>query len=152
MRAEPPSGLADRLRRTARSLQQRFPGDRTILMHGDLTPNNVLFHDGRAELIDWDLATPVDFAGYDILNLIRYDQCGPQPDPDYWPGVVDGCSRGHVDPETARWIERAAGPADPVAAMAAFWLLRMARGVGFGDAWIERNAIPSLERAEAWLA
>ncbi|HMB68180.1 MAG TPA: hypothetical protein VKU85_02675 [bacterium] len=151
LRTSPPAGWLERLRRCAVALVARFPGDRVVLQHGDVTPNNVLYHRGHAELIDWDLATPADFPGYDALNLLLYSRCGPDPEPGYWAGLVAACADGAVPEDVAEWLAAACGPADPVPAVARFWLLRAARGTGFGEAWVERHGRPALERAEEWL-
>lgn len=140
-----------RIERVATALRDRYAGASTLLMHGDLTPNNVLVNGQRVELIDWDLATPVDFPGYDVMNLLWYRHCGPDPEAGFWTHVVEECAAGRADADAARWIREAYGNVDPVGTLATFWLLRLARGTAFGDAWVKRHAIPSLERAESWL-
>lgn len=144
--------FAARLRDAAGGLTARFGAVPPMLMHGDFTPNNVLLDAGAAEPIDWDLAAPVDFPGYDLLNLLRYGWCGPSPDEGTWERLVGECAAGRVEPELAAAITRACGDVDPVGVAATFWLLRLARGAAFGSAWVERHALPSLARAETWLA
>lgn len=144
--------FAARLRAAADGITARFGVVPPILMHGDFTPNNVLLDAGAAEPIDWDLAAPVDFPGYDLLNLLLYPRCGPSPGDGTWERLVEECAAGRVEPELAAAIPRACGDVDPVGVAATFWLLRLARGAAFGSAWVERHALPSLARAETWLA
>jgi streptomycin 6-kinase len=80
----PPSarrGLAQSLRRRALLLRSRLPlGDllrakrilrgvtRRVPSHGDLHPGNILFADGAAWVVDWELSG-LRPRGYDLLHL-----------------------------------------------------------------------------------
>lgn len=55
----------------ARSLlEHRHP--KLVLGHGDLKPSNVVFYDGVATLIDFELGGP-NYRGFDLMKLFRTD-------------------------------------------------------------------------------